>query len=216
MSIALQIDTRELRQALRQYADATKKDAVDIINRAAWGILVDRNYGVIKTTPVADKAQIEADLINDKIALKIVSKRIAKTEGKVGARGNLLKNQEWRNRVGKAAKALIGRRKGATTYVKSGWVKAAAEMKSKTPRATEVLKGRSPVVTKRFAGADNGEASVATERSLVAEIVNSAKDILDVKGASSALQKAVNAQARDMVAYAEKKMTETAKKHSAR
>lgn len=219
MGIELKLDTSELRQAMQFYSRATKKDEADILNRAAWSVLVDSKAGVIKTTPKADGKQIEADLMKDDLSIKIAAKRMAgKFERKRLKSGKVstAKGNNWQSAVGKAARSIISRRKSATSYLKSGWVKAADTLKRKAPNASEVMAKGSAKVTNRFAAANNGEASAANDRKLVAEIVNKSEGILDAKGTQPALQRAINWVARDMLKYANEKLEKTAKQYSGR
>lgn len=141
----------------------------------------------IKNTPKADGTKIRA--LDPKILVAGAVKRMA------GQRA-------LRPDFDRLVRKELSRRLRSVGYIKAGWIMAA----------------------KAFGGAQNGKVSkkslagqgygkAATEGHLVAILANCARGA-DVVG-NAAFQAAVDFVAKDMVAYAEKKLAETWKKHSA-
>ena len=214
MGVDLTLDTRELRAALQLYSRATKKDEAEILNHAALNICIRPPFGAVQNTPKANAKQIQRDLVEDYANKKtgkpsprvfqMAAKNLSGTKGKKGKRGKTLGSQTWQKRIAKESKRIIGSRKRAVGYMASGWIKAARAFG---------FQGRGAA---KFAGANTGYGIKARVQVLVAEVANTAKNITKVKGANSALQRAVNGAARDMTKYAEKKLDRTAKKYSGR
>lgn len=195
MSISFKMETRELQQAMRFYAFATKKDEADVVNHAALNVLISKT-GTVKNTKKAIPDEITASLRNDRIALKMASAKLAGSgSGKKGA---------WQKKVGAAARRTINRRRSATAYGVSGWVNATKDL---NPKA------RGPKKTFRK---KTGRGRSATQRSAIAIVENFATNIDKVPGAEAVFRRAITGTARDMVQYATNKLRKTARMYSAK
>lgn len=184
------LDTSEFAQAVGFVVQATGKDCVEVLNKAGLTALIGGKgvRGAVQRTPKADPVRIEADMIRDKQAIRLVMSRAKK-------RGEHLTRRE----ISKRVKALIRGRKSGSGYTKGpGWNNAILAMGGKGIRTN-----------KRFAKSEarHGSGIKASAESLVARIISTAP-------ASEAigfrpLQDALNDTARDMIAYGERKIQAT-------
>ena len=201
MKDGMEIDTRELRDALRLYSRATKKDESTIVNDAMLTMLVHPRFGVSKATPKANASEIQKELTSeDKIALKLAAEKLAGTSGTKSKTGKTLKSQTWQKRVGKEAKSIIGKRKRSVGYFQSGWIALIKKFGGK--RNTSA----------KFTNADNHDYKKSTESTLSAFIENTSKGIGQTPKAVQALRRAVSGTAKDRVKYATNKLQKTADK----
>lgn len=191
----LEIPARELqefRKAMTQYRVATGKDSADVLNKAGFNILLNPRYGVIRNTPKAPAAQIQQELTDgDKIAIKISARE---NRGKGG--------KDWKRTVGRSARSMVARRKRSSGYIVAGWL-----------QINHLFGGRRKVAAKDQR-TDLGDATVATPRRLVATLANKARGASEV--GFRVLRVAVSGAAKDMGAYARKKMEQTARRYSGR
>jgi hypothetical protein len=192
----IQLDTREFEQALRDYEKATQKDMADILNRAARNVA----YRAAQNTPVANKAEIKSYLFRDE-KLRYALTSIALRKKGVG----VLKSPQFK----KAVERFVAHRLGSSRYLRAMW-KPAIEKFGGT------FRGAAPK------GGNEGYGIKAVDNiaEIFAEIgaIISQPDEKHAAGAEDiglkALQDAVDFVAEDLLEYAEKKMRETAKKHS--
>jgi len=228
MTPTMDIDTKELQAAMQLYSRATRKDEVEIVNRAAMVTLTGGKgvVGAIRRTKKAETRAIE-DKLNStgwsktKPKLKWVlgakklagSGRIASTYYKRNTKGgkkagDIKTNNEWTARVAREGEKILRRRKASAAYLQAGWKKALVDGGWSTKGPAKKFKGKIGYGTRAV---DRGS------RPIFAEFGNfisyAAKPSI---GAAIALQQALKAQARDMVKYAERKMGETARKYSAK
>ena len=211
MSVSLEMDTKELQKALQIYSRATGKDEADIVNKACLNILIgklpgsgQKPYGVISNTPKSNPAKIVADLTNPdtRLAIKFAAKALKGSGPARTKSGKISKSasSSWSKRVGRKAKEIIRKRKSSVGYFQSGWI-----------NLVRAFGG-----TRKIAAKDQrtklGHHSKATTNKLEAFIANSAKDIDKSPKAVNALRRAVSGAAKDMGAYAAKKLQKTADK----
>lgn len=216
MSVSIAVDDRQWRRAIAEYAVATKKDTSEILNRQMKNLAIKG----IEYSKVASRAAIESLEGKDwwpKLIARIASKRAAKkvakkisefTEGKrrrLSARA--MEVTYTREQARRISRGVIRRRIAAITYMRFFFV----------------------AMAKAFGGAGKGKvfkgfqiaARAASPASKVAEcLVGFAyKRSRAAAGAEGlirqALSKAIPAMIRDMRQYAERKMMETARRHSA-
>ncbi len=193
MNPVLTFDTREFTRALGLYAEATQKDEAEILNRAARNLA----YRAAQNTPVAQAAEIKSGLFRDE-HLRFALTSIALKKRGIGA----LKSPEFQKEVDR----FVARRIASRRYLRAAWAPAIIAL------------GGSFRGTK-FKGIV-GEAKKATARKLVAEILTliNQPDQSHAKGAeeivAKALQKALDFVAQDMIQYADRKLSQTARKYS--
>jgi len=95
---------RDFSKAMRQYAELSKKEVSEALNKKAKDVAIR----AIKYTPKADKGQIEQQLRTNGLAYKLIKKT------------GLSKKQ-----IQQKAERLIRARKRSVGYIKAGWYKAA-------------------------------------------------------------------------------------------
>lgn len=188
------VDTSQFRLALRAYRVATKKDAVEVLNRAARNVA----FRASSFTPKGNANRIRRDLMRDKHL------RYALTSLSLKKRGiDKLPSPQFQKEVDK----LVSRRASSANYLRAGWA-----------HAIEQLGGTFRGAKLRGAG---GFANKAIISRLIADIVNTTthQNTASVRGAEligdEALQKAIAFVAEDMITYAKQLMGPTAKKFSA-
>jgi len=191
------LELKELQKAMQEYEFATKKDEVEILNRAGRNIA----YRASSKTPTARSAKIRAELNREaprqgkydgKVELKYV---LASARARAKGLG-IMKKPEFRKFVSR----FVSQRASSAGYVRSGW-----------QGAVEALGGS-------FRGKKNrhnkGVGHPATVRKLIAEIMNTVPNAGKI--GSDALQQAINYVSSDMSNYAQKKLSATARKYSGR
>lgn len=201
--IGFKSDLAEFRQALQNVKAAAKKEGVVIVN----GALKDVAFRAASFTPKADPAQIETSLLNDQIALKMVTKRLREQSGNIGGKRVTLKLISLR------ARQFIARRKKVVGYARAGWFPAVRAFGG-TIRGTGGARVISPP-------AKLGTASLATSEKLWGEIVNYVFDKMKGKAAGhgrammeTALQEAVRFVTKDKNEYAQRKIDAILQAHS--
>lgn len=188
------LDTRQFQRALQEYADATKKDEADILNKAGKDVV----YRAAQFTPKAKGPQIKAFLLANPKLLYALTARMLKKKG-IGA----LKSPQFQE----ATQQLIRKRASSARYLTAAWARA-AEAFGATFRGA------------KFKGA-TGYGIKATPANLLATIVAIVDEPDDTHARSAeaveivALQEALDFKARDMIEYAQRKLAKTAAKHSA-
>jgi hypothetical protein len=95
---------RDFSKAMRQYAELSKKEVSEAINKKAKDVAIR----AIKYTPRADKSAIESQLRANGLAYKII-KKTGLTRKQIKAK----------------AERLIRLRKRSVGYIRAGWYKAA-------------------------------------------------------------------------------------------
>lgn len=188
MKLKMPIDTREFTAAMREYGRATKKDEAEILNRAGRNVA----FRAAQFTPQANPAKIKGDLARDNLAVKILAKRGAFRGVPNSKRAELVRKLE-------AARIRSIR------YVRQGWANAILAFGGRP--------GRLGNVNSRSEAA-KGYGLKASAQRLVAELANNSRGA-DKVGLEP-LQKAIDFVAKDMLAFAQKKLAQTAAKFSAR
>lgn len=183
----MSLDTRSFQKALQLYAKATRKDEVEILNRAGRNVA----YRAAQKTPTTRAANIRAELKSDDHLAYALTSIMLKKKG-VG----ILKKPQFRKEVSR----FISQRAASAGYIRAGWAGAITALGG-------TYKGKK---NRKNAGV----GSKATVQRLIAEIINTVPGI-DKVGVP-ALQEALRYVAADMKKYAERKMAQTAKQHSAR
>lgn len=198
----------EFRNALRKVVTATNKDGALIVNKA----LKDVAFRAMSFTPKGDPAQIEAELMRDKLALKIVSKRLKKRVGSSFTVGGKSKGilRVTRAQIATEARKLIEGRKRRRGFMRAGWIPA-------IKRHGGSIQGERP----KSPLSKLGEAKLATPEQMSGEIANFVYDRMSgpAGGRSraameAALARAVQFVAADREEYARRKIEQTLKEHS--
>jgi hypothetical protein len=197
-----------MRDVMRLYEKATKKDGVAIVNRTA------RNFAirVISSTPKAEPGKIEGGLkaLPERTFRGILFKRMY-SQSRQGAmlmaifQGNL--DQGSRQALAMAAAKFIAQRRSTAGYIRRGWYKIARAFGGSSAAAADRGKTGGKAV-------ENSTAKKATANSVAAVFENMASGSESV--ASKAAQAALDATASDMRDYAYRVMQGTAKKFSAK
>lgn len=190
------LDTRELIQALEQYQEATNKDMAEVLNRAGRNVA----FKAIRYTPTTLKSDITASLETmvawqdgHQVPLKyLIANAFRRKRGQPPVAGSRMRD---------AVDSLYALRYKTIGYVKAGWLNAARAFGGA---------GKEPF-SKGLASLGYGKK--ATAFNLNAELANFSRGANLV--GSDGLQRAIDETARDMIAFADKKMAATAKKHSA-
>lgn len=198
-------NTREFQAALKSYAEVSKRDWPEIVNRQALNLALRS----MQFTPKAERAAIQANEGKDWWP-KYIAKRIKgsgvviKQRGR--AFGTVIRERYTRAEARKVSRAIIQARVRASAFCRAGWIPAAKLLAQKLGRTIRVS-------AKQF-GKAKGAATAATVGRATAEIINSARGAGKVGAA--AFQAAINFVANDMREYTLKKMAERARQHSAR
>lgn len=193
MEAGIKIDTSQFSLALRAYKAATKKDSVEVLNRAARNVA----FRSSSFTPKGDANRIRRDLMRDEHLRFALTSLSLKKKG-VGR----LVAPEFQ----KAVDRFVSKRASSSNYLRAGWARAIEDLGGS-------FKGA------KFRGAA-GFANKAVINKLICDIVNttSHENTASVRGAEligdAALQKAIAFVAADMIAFAKQLMGPTAKKFS--
>lgn len=195
MAENVKVDTSQFILALRAYRAATKKDCVDVLNRAARNVA----FRSAQFTPKGSANRIRRDLMRDK-RLRFALTSIALRKRGIGR----LPSPQFQKEVDK----LVSRRASSANYLRAGWAKPIQDLGG-------TFRGA------KFRGA-GGFANKALVNKLLAEIVNTTihQNAASIRGAeligSEALQRAISFVAADMIQFSKELMGLTAKKYSAR
>jgi hypothetical protein len=207
--VGMQIDTSELRDAMRLYARATKKDEVSVVNRTA------RNFAikVIPRTPKAAPEKIEGELkaLPRETFLGLVFSKMRRST----KQGRSLKGvftahtrQGSRQAMALAMTKFIQQRKATGGYIRRGWYNIARAFGAAYAVSMDRVKGGKAVRKSYAKKASQSQSLIAAEFENVA------------KGAGlvgwQATEQALAATISDMTDYAYREMQRTADKFSAR
>ena len=197
----MELDTREFQKALLKYIPTTKRDLPEIVNKRAINVA----FKAIRFTPKANAAKIRPALrLKSRLNAPLASLILNKLQGKYGRKGYY--GAEMRAEVEKFIK---GRVRGIG-YLKSGWLASAQQM----ARLAGMKVGRSRA-TKVYGKGEHGQARHAKPGwTPSATIINLAEGIADV--GKPALQKAINAEAREIMRHVTRKLKGTARKQGIR
>ncbi len=188
----LKLDTSTFNRAIREYAEATKKDMPDILNRAGRNLA----YKAVKFTPAANAAAIKSDLMKGAVLFKVLNHfRILKGKKALGGK-----------KMSGPAKSFLRKKTSSAKYIKVGWFKAIMAFGGNPSKSAGKLSNKGL--------AAKGYGKKATKTKFIAELANFSRGASKV--GAEALQKAIYFVADDMAKYAQKRMAETAAKHSAR
>lgn len=191
----LKLDIGDFEEAMRLWAQATQKDSVEILNRAARNVA----YRAAQFTPVASAAEIKGELLKDP---KMVYALTALSLKKQGI-GMLPKGE-----MEKAVQAFIARRVGSRRYLRAGWAQAIIDLGG-TFRGSKLQRG------------SESFANPATIVDLLAEIAWIVQEANEHKAEGAeekvmpALQEALDFVAKDMIDYAQDRLAKTAAEYSA-
>lgn len=180
--------------ALYQYERATKKDCVEILNRAALNIA----YRAAQFTPVAEAADVRSQLFRDSHLVAALTSLSLKKRG-IGR----LPSPEFEREM----KKFVTRRVGSRRYLRSGWAPAIVALGGSF-KGSRLVKGI------------DGYGDRATAVSLLAEIAAIIDEPTDgkVEGAETigekALNEAVEFVTEDLLSYAQERLARTAQDHS--
>lgn len=211
--MSLELPTAKFQAAMLEYAAATKKDAVQILNRGLRNI----GYQAARFTPKKDPSTIEAELRKDKIGLKIATKQLTSRKGKkyTTKKGKTRTvKRVTRKQIALRTRQLINRRKKRTGFLRAGWVAALIAAGLTAPGGKVLIKdGKSKI----------GSGQQATPSRLFAYLGNGVYGRLNGKSAAKirramelALARGMRYVAADMTRFARDKMSGTASKFSAR
>lgn len=229
------LDTREFSEALQFVRQATKKDAVTLLNRAGLHVVIGGKgvKGAMQRTPKADPKKIQSTLernVGGKGAsegVKIYKNQYGtfsrRTSRSKGAAGNSMLKYIALKRLQKAGTAkpnegqiqavmdaIMRQRVSAAGYTAyAGWNNAA-----KAFGGTGLKGKKAPQKGFRSSKAAHGYGSKASARALEAVLANTAP--MAGKIGAAALQAAVNDVARDLVEYGTRKIQQTMNKASAK
>lgn len=179
--------------ALRAYKAATKKDEVDILNRAARNVA----FRAASFTPKASAATVRSGLMKDP-HLRYALTAIALRKRGIGA----LKSPEFAKEVAR----FVSRQASSAGYLRAAYAKAIEQLGG-------TFRGS------KFKGAD-GFANKAKITALIAEIVAIVSQPDAAHAASAevigkrAIDEAVQFVAADMLNYAQQKLVQTAAAYS--
>jgi hypothetical protein len=206
MKPSVKLDTREFNAAMRQYLTLTKKDLATVLNEKAHRIA----WGAYHLTPHATPEKIEQDLMQEgysggAVLYAIVQSRAIKRNGKALNREQLAK----------AGKRFLGKRRGASGYMRSGWLQALENLSRVLGKP--MRRSRFGKVTKRGGRAMRGGSTVAKPGWFPrASIFNSALAKFAtrpgnlIRYAGRALQLSLNNEVASMRSYIARKLQQTA------
>lgn len=203
-------------KVLKQYAAATKKELPDVLNRALRNV----GFRAAQFTPKDSPAEIEADLLKDKFALKFITSKLRARIGKqfTTKKGKTRTVQRvTRKQIALATRQFIKRRKRRTGFLRAGWVAALISAGLKTSGLSGNLladsKSKNAI----------GSGVLATVNTLRASLSNGVWSRLGGKSKArtavamqQALQRAMAFVAKDMDTFAKDKLGKVAKQYSAK
>lgn len=152
----IQVDTREMNAALKEYAAHSKRDLAEILNQKAYSILIK----AAAMNRVADKAKIISELGQQASAIRGQKVRILKS-GEI-KRGKLIVERiyspalyaivRWKaakrgqfipaNQLEAVARKELARRIAAVNYMKSGWFSALKKVAEKIGKPLKKMNTR--------------------------------------------------------------------------
>lgn len=207
--VGMKIDDSELRDALRLYMRATRKDEVSVINRTA------RNFAikVIMRTPKAAPEKIEGELkgLPRETFLGLVFSKMRKSTKQGKMLNRIFKAntpQGSQQAMALAMRKFIEQRKASGGYIRRGWYNIARAFGGGSAVSADRRGGGRPV-RKSY-----GKKATESMTIVAAEFENMAQGSADV--AYNATQDALRATISDMTDYAYRVMQGTANKFSAK
>lgn len=209
----IRIDSSEFRSALKLYLKASSRDLPYIINKRAINIA----FIAMRKTPSASGKRIAQNLLKK---ISVPGKKgknrppraallIASGSEKSGLKRKPVPGL-YGSAMSEAIRDLIDRRQRTRGYIKSGFLKSIRDLEKRSPGRAK----RKPRNVQDFSRLPGAGVAAKPGFNPTAEILNYASNSAKVAG--PALQAAVNADARDMKQFAEKRMAKTAKRFSAR
>lgn len=209
--MSFKFDLREFAKAVDEVKRNTRKTEPEIVNRAALTVIIGGRgvRGAIQRTPRADKGKI-AGVSERQLTAAVVKKLEKKGKLPMVGGGKRNKRGQFQKVGGINLKAEVrkerARRMRSIAYTAGpGWDKAAQALGGRGV-------GKQPGFERSEAA--KGSAKRATIASVAAVIENAAPAAHSIGGA--ALQGALDDTARDMMAYARKKLEATFKRNSAK
>tara|TARA_R100001463_G_scaffold36092_4_gene78170 strand:- start:6939 stop:7544 length:606 start_codon:yes stop_codon:yes gene_type:complete len=196
--MSMKLDTSEFQRALLKYIPTTKRDLPEIVNKRAINVA----FKAIRFTPKAKPGKIRRALklrarLNAPLAALIVNK----LQGKYGNKGYY--GAEMKSEVEEFIKGKVR----GIGYLKSGWLASAQQL----ARLAGMRVGRSRA-TKLYGDGDHGKAIKANPGwTPTATIINLAEGIAKV--GQMPLQRALNAEAKEILKHVERKMKKSARRH---
>ena len=193
----MELDTREFQRALLKYIPTTKRDLPEIVNKRAINVA----FKAIRFTPKAKPAKIRRQLGKQtKGKAPLAALILNKLQGRFGRRGYY--GAKMKSEIDEF---IAGKIRGVG-FLKSGWLAAAQQL----ARMAGMRVGKSRGA-KLYGKGEHGRAKHAKPGwTPTAEIINKAAGIADV--GKPALQKALNAEAREILRHVERKLKGTARK----
>jgi len=193
----MDLDTREFQRALLKYIPTTKRDLPEIVNKRAVNVA----FKAIRYTPKANAGKIRRKLKRQaKNKAPLAALIVNKLQGRFGRRGY------YGAKMKSEVDDFIAGKVRGIGYLKSGWLAAAQHL----ARMAGMRVGKSRGA-KLFGDGAHGRAKVAKPGwTPTAEIINKAAGIADV--GKPALQKAMNAEAREIMRHVERKLKGSARK----
>ena len=196
--MSIQLDTREFQRALLKYIPTTKRDLPEIVNKRAINIA----FKAIRYTPKAKPGKIRRAMkMRSSMNAPLAALILNKLQGQYGRKGYY--GAEMRSEIEEFTKARIR----GIGYLKSGWLAAAQHLAQMSGQRGGTSRG-----AKDHGKGTHGRAKYAKPGwTPSAQIINMASGIADV--GKPALQRAVNAEAREILRHVERKMKGSARKH---
>lgn len=202
-------------KVIADYKKATKRDIAYILNKK----ITDVGFKAAQLTPKEDPANIETELRKDKLALKMVTKKLT---GKKGTTYTTRKGKVrtikrvTRRQIALRTRQLISRRKKRTGFMRQGWVAslAAAGLRvNKGKIGAGSFRGKSKLGSGHKATAERPRAMLGNA------VYGRMKGPNATRGKTQmrvALEIATAMVADETAIYARDKLAETAAKFSAR
>lgn len=206
VQLTTRVDTSNYDRALKDYMNNTRKSVTEVVNQKAYWIAIN----AIKETYKANKSDIKSEL--EKPSDKMPGLTVA--EAMVVYRNNKAnKRKMTRGEIRKEARALINKRTRAIGFLKSGWIPA---VKVLAPHVKRRLSVGNQANQK---GKDKGGAKPASRASFTTNVVATIWNSIEADNNPRArnymqvgLQRALDTEARSMLAYVEEKMRKNAEK----
>lgn len=213
-SISFKFDKAAWNKSIRDVVVATKRDEVDVVNRA----LLNVGYRAAEYTPFRSPEDIQQELLNNKTLLRIVTARLARLAGTKtlitrGKRAGKVRKHGavTRARISAAANRLLAKRKAGSRASRAGWFPGIKAMGG-TIRGGKLKSG---------GAASRGYGTKATMANIEGLIANAYYGILSGSAAAAnkqamiyALQRAITRVRRENTIYAMKKIGATLRRLS--
>jgi len=196
--MSMKLDTSEFQRALLKYIPTTKRDLPEIVNKRAINVA----FKAIRFTPKAKPGKVRRQLKKKaKNNAPVAALLLNKIQGFYGNKG--FYGAKMREEV----EEFIAGKVRSIGYMKSGWLAAA----KKLARMAGQRAGRSRAA-KVYGDGDHGDAKAARGGwTPTALIINRAVGIAEV--GQMALQRALNAEAKEILKHVARKMKKSARRH---